>query len=272
MAVPYLSCMHTHTHYCDGSNPPEVLIQKALELGFVSVGFSGHGCSPHDLVGMLPENERSYRAEIRQLQKDYADQIEILLGVEHDYWGVYPDYPYDYMIESIHYIRKNGTQYSVDHTAEIARDAIREGFGGDVYAYCREYYRTCAEAYAQSPAQIAGHLDLVTKFNERMPVIDESDPRYLQPAMEALECAVRRGLVVEVNTGGMAKGYRTSPYPNPVFLRRLRELGGQVMINSDCHNAEKLAYWYPEAVELLRACGFDHGVILRKDGFHEVGI
>lgn len=270
MSVSYLSCAHTHTHYCDGKDAPEVLIQKALELGFVSLGFSGHGCAPHDSVGMLWENELKYRAELRQLQRDYADRIEVLLGVEHDYWGAYPDYAYDYMIESVHYIKAKGVLHGVDWTVDRTETAIREGFDGDAYAYCREYFRTCAAAYEKTPAQIAGHLDLVTKFNEQLPVIDESDPRYLGPAMEALECAVSRGLVVEVNTGAMAKGYRTVPYPNPALLKRLRELNGQVMINSDCHSAPMLNCGYAEATALLQTCGFDHAVILRKTGFQEV--
>lgn len=272
MSAPYLSCAHTHTSYCDGKDAPEILIRKALELGFVSLGFSGHCCAAYDDVGMLPENELAYRVEIRRLQKAYEGRIEVLLGLEHDYWAEYPDYNYDFMIESIHYIKAKGEFHSVDWTIDKTKTAIREGFDGDVYAYCKEYYRTCAAAYAGSPAQIAGHLDLVTKFNERLPVIDETDSRYLQPAMEALDCAVDRGMVVEINTSAMAGGYRTAPYPNPVLLKRLRERKGQVMINSDCHSADKLDWRYPESVELLKACGFDHAVILRKNGFQEVGL
>lgn len=272
MTVPYLSCAHTHTRFCDGLDAPEALVRAALDRGFVSLGFSGHGAADYDGAAMTPENELAYRAEIRRLQAAYDGRIEILLGQEHDALSPYADFPYEFLIESVHYIPIPGGRRCVDWGADRAEKTVREDFGGDPYAYCRAYFETCARAYEASPAQIAGHLDLVTKFNEGFRQFDETDPRYLDPAFAALECAVRRGMVVELNTGAIARGYRTAPYPGPALLRRLAELGGQVMVNSDCHNAALLTCWYEESAAYLRACGFRSVAILRKSGFQEVGI
>lgn len=266
----FRSCAHTHTHYCDGKNTPEDMILAAIDLGFVSLGFSGHGIASYDIVSMKPEQELAYRKEIRALQEKYADRIEILLGQEHDCLSPYAEFPYDYLIESVHHLRQPNGYWDVDWDQYHTDIAIKEGFGGDVYAYCKAYFETCADAYSHSPAQIVGHLDLVCKFNQKTPLFDENDPRYLQPAMEALECAVDRGMVVEVNTGGMAKGHRNIPYPTKPILRRLKELGGEVIVNSDCHDKTKLTYGYDLARELLLSCGFDHTLILRKHGFEEV--
>lgn len=270
--VPYLSCAHTHTCFCDGLDTPEIMVLAALDRGFVSLGFSGHGAADYDDAAMTPEKEMAYRAEVRRLQGAYAGKIELLLGQEHDALSPYAAFPYEFLIESVHYIPASGEMRCVDWSAERTEDTIRRYFGGDPYAYCRAYYKTCAAAYENSPAQIAGHLDLVTKFNEGSRQFDESDRRYLDPALEALECAVRRDMVVELNTGAVARGYRTAPYPGFPLLRRLRELGGRVMVNSDCHNAALLTCWYEEAADCLRACGFRSVVILRKNGFQEVGI
>ncbi len=265
-------CAHTHTNFCDGRDAPEAMVQAALNRGFAALGFSGHGAAAYDSAAMSPENERRYRAEIQRLQRAYDGQLEICLGQEHDALSPYADFPYEFLIESVHYISVQGVKRCVDWSAEQTEQTIRQAFGGDAYAYTRAYFETCARAYAASPAQIAGHLDLVAKFNEGFCQFSETDPRYLGPALEALDCAVRRGMVVELNTGAMARGCRASPYPGPALLRRLRDLGGKVMVNSDCHDARFLTFWYAEAAAYLQALGFRSVVTLRKNGLREVAL
>ena len=36
------SNFHTHTTFCDGKSTAEEMVQRALELGFDRLGFSGH--------------------------------------------------------------------------------------------------------------------------------------------------------------------------------------------------------------------------------------
>lgn len=271
MSDIFRSCAHNHTVFCDGKSTPEEMVLRAIELGFVSLGFSGHGYAPYDPTGMPRKDEIKYREEVKRLRKVYGDKIEILLGVEHDALMPYDNYPYEFMIESVHNLYKDRYVYSVDWDQPHLEDAIRV-HGGDIYDYCKVYFDTCAETYLHSPAQIAGHVDLVCKFNEKTPLFDENDPRYLGPAFEALDCALEKGMIIEVNTGAMARGYRTTPYPNPAILKRVKEKGGKVMVNSDCHDAKNLLFGYEDARELLLRCGFDSAVILRKQGFEEVGL
>ena len=44
-----LSNLHTHSTFCDGVNTPEEIVKSAVERGFSSVGFSGHGYTDFDL-------------------------------------------------------------------------------------------------------------------------------------------------------------------------------------------------------------------------------
>ncbi|MBQ6088027.1 MAG: hypothetical protein IJK95_00550, partial [Firmicutes bacterium] len=60
----------------------------------------------------------------------------------------------------------------------------------------------------------------------------------------------------EVNTGAMAKGYRTVPYPSADTLSVIKEMGGQLIINSDCHKAEKLDHGFAEAKTAIEKAGF----------------
>lgn len=263
-----LSCVHTHNTFCDGKQEPEAMVLSALEKGFVSLGISSHSPEPFDDYGV--QDEAAYCREIQRLQEKYRDRIELLLGLEHEALAPYSEYPYDYQIESCHYLVYGGEAASVDNTEAITRQVIDRYCGGDPYRFCRDYFRVCAEAYQHTPAVIAGHLDLVTKFNEDGHLFDEEDPRYLGPAMEALETAVKKDLVLEVNTGAMARGYRTTPYPGKTLLKRILELGGRLMLNSDCHNAPQLGWKFDETEEYLKSFGVSSLWVLRKSGWTEV--
>ena len=270
MCELFRSCVHTHTVFCDGADTPQAMAEAALARSFISLGFSGHGTAAYDSAAMSPEQETAYQQAVRALQAQYQGRLEILLGVEHDSLSPYSPFPYDYLIESVHYFAHQGELLCVDWSQEETISHIARF--SDPYAYCKAYFAQCAAAYEKSPAQIAGHLDLVAKFNSGGTLFDEDDPRYRAAALEALEVAVSRGMAVEVNTGAIARGYRTVPYPAPSLLRALREMGGQVILTSDCHDARFLTCHYRETAELLRSCGFTEVLVLRRDGFHAVSM
>ncbi len=266
------SNVHTHTTFCDGKNSVEEMVLAAIERDFVSLGFSIHGWTPYEAVPVTLEKEALYRAEVRRVREKYRGQIEILLGAERD--ALYPrDFSeYEYLIDSTHFIVKDGEYLCIDRSAAYMEDAVRRHFGGDYYAYCRAYFRLEAEVCAQSDAAFIGHIDLVRKFNEGNRYFDEEDPRFLAPALEAVECAVARNLPIEMNSGAIARGYRSAPYPSAALLRRIRELGGEILINGDSHSAAALETGYDLCVDLARACGFDHVLRLRASGWEELGL
>lgn len=43
-----------------------------------------------------------------------------------------------------------------------------------------------------------------------------------------------------MNTGAIARGYRTTPYPAPFILKELKNLGCGIIISSDCHDKLQL--------------------------------
>lgn len=234
---------HTHTTYSDGKNTPEEMIQAALARGFVRLGFSDHGYAPHDPASMSLEGEALYRAEVHALQTKYAGQIEILLGYEHDFSMPDADLsPYDYVIESVHFFERDGEYISIDQSAQTLQRAIDTWYQGDPYRMCADYFDTLCRSIMSARGQIVGHIGLVTKFNEGNRMFDMEDPRYLNPAKEALRCAVERNMLVEINTGAMSRGYRTEPYPGRTLINALLDMGGQLILSSDCHRAEWIDY------------------------------
>ena len=64
------------------------------------------------------------------------------------------------------------------------------------------------------------------------------------------------GALLEVNTGGMARGYVSEPYPSWDILRAWRDLGGGVILGSDCHDARLMDFAFADVLARLRAEGF----------------
>jgi len=256
--------LHTHSSFCDGQNTPEELVCAAIALKMDSLGFSGHSPSPWSGEAWACMNVPAYRAEILRLKQKYEEKISIFLGIEQDMDSPPQNGPWDYVIGSVHQVWSDGVPVYMDDTAEGMAQAIQVYFGGDPYALAEAYYRRLATL---TGCQIVGHFDLLTKFNEGNAFFDEEHSRYQHAALEALEALSGRGLIFEMNTGAMSRGYRKQPYPAPFLLQALQARNERICITSDCHNAKDLLYAFPEAAQLARGCGFRETWLLTREGF-----
>lgn len=256
--------LHTHTRYCDGKDEPETLIKRALALGFTRLGFSGHGYALCDLdVCMTPEKTAAYQKEILALKETYRDKIEILLGIEQDFYGEPLDFPYDYVIGSVHYIQKGQDYLCVDDSSERFLAEAEKLFGGDLRDVVEAYYDNVGRVVEQTGCNIVGHFDLITKFNREGRFFDEGSQWYRDAALAAMGKVAQSKPksrtffgpqdmpVIEINTGAMAKGYQDRPYPDRFLLEAAERLGFPLVLSSDCHNAEFLDYKFPELIEEL---------------------
>ena len=54
----------------------------------------------------------------------------------------------------------------------------------------------------------------------------------------------------------MARGYVSEPYPSWDILRAWRDLGGGVILGSDCHDARLMDFAFADVLARLRAEGF----------------
>ena len=268
------SNLHTHTTFADGKHTAEEVVLSAIDAGMDVLGFSEHSFHSHPTVfGMKsPEREEEYRQEIERLKVVYADRIKILCGIEQDSQSGVPNSVYDYVIGSVHYISLNGELCSVDHTAEKTKSAIKTHCGGDPMLYAKAYFEALARVEEDTQSDIVGHFDLLTKFDERAAIFDTSDPRYIKAGLEALDALLEKDVIFEVNTGAMSRGYRTTPYPAPIFLRRIAEKRGNVVLSSDAHNKSHLTYGFDAALQIIKASGIGSVLTMTKDGWKNITI
>ena len=263
---------HTHTTYCDGKESVESMIQAALQKGFVRLGFSGHAFNdfrPQDqnIWCMSLERTAQYVAEVRKMAEKYQNEIEILCGIEQDYCAGVSTAGYDYVIGSVHYVEKDGIYYCVDESPAALETAIREGFGGDPYALTKRFFEMEANVVRKTNASCIGHFDLVTKFNEGNRFFDPMDLRYRRAALTALDALAETGKPLELNTGGVYRGFRTEAYPSAQLLKDWRERGGDVILSSDSHDGASLGFRFAEAAQLLKELGYSSVKTIGKTGF-----
>ena len=238
--------LHMHTTWSDGKNTPEEMILEAIRLGLETVGISDH--SSGDPCGMTLEQSADYRAEIAALKEKYAGQIRVLCGLERDF--LTDDFnEYDYTIGSVHWLpMPDGHRVSIDWTPEKLREGAEKYFGGDFYALAEAYYAAVARVVEVTKCDIIGHFDLITKFIEQDPQFDVNHPRYVKAWQDAADTLLKTGRPFEINTGAMSRGYRTEPYPAKDIRDYIRAHGGKLILSSDSHRKETIAYRFNEFI------------------------
>jgi len=263
--------LHTHSTYCDGKDTPEEMIRAAMARGFSSLGFSMH--SPTGRTAIITADKlEAYRTEVLRLQEKYRGIFGVFLGIEYDFHSLCGAEGFEYTIASVHALLTEEGVRGFDTDLDATREYIRRYFAGDALRFSRTYYETLAEFPRLGNFDILGHVDLVTKNNELGRFFDTSSPEYLDHALEAVHALAGKIPLFEVNTGAVARGYRTAPYPQPEILREMRQLGYGAVITSDCHDSRFIDCCFDEAAELLRANGFRSRFILTENGFAETAL
>lgn len=265
-----LANFHTHTTFCDGKNTPEEMVLAALEKGFTAVGFSGHGTTAYDLRYCMRDME-GYIAEIERVRQRYKKDLRIYLGVEEDSWAPVDRGRFDYIIGSSHYLRVDEQYYPVDSSVDYLHRAI-EAMGGDALAAAQAYFGALCDYIEWRKPDIIGHFDLLTKFDEQEHPLFLGDPAYMELARGFIRRAAQSGCVFEVNTGAMARGLRTSPYPCDELLYELKKCGARLILSSDSHSADTLDFAFEEVREMLMDIGFVKLITLTDNGFMEYAI
>ena len=236
---------HVHTTFSDGKNTPEEMVKAAIEKGMAEIGFSDHSYTYFDESYCIKKEQiAEYQREIADLKEKYKGQIKILCGIEQDLYSNESTKGYDYVIGSVHYVKNGGKFYSVDDSEECFVSVAESVFGGDYYAFAEEYFNTVACFNERADIGIIGHFDLIAKFNEKGKFFDETDKRYKSAFKAAADKLILAGKVFEINTGAIARGYKTEPYPSDKIRAYIKGKGGKFILSSDSHLKENLCFHF----------------------------
>lgn len=257
---------HTHNRWCDGQGEIAAVVEAALAAGLRQIGISSHAPVPFDTSYALALADlAAYRADVLRVREEYAGRIEVLLGLELDALPALRDFNrdqvlslgFDYGIGSIHYLGADeaGQLWELDLSEERFAGLLEERYHGDIRQLVEDYYALNAELADYPGVNIAGHLDRGVKlWNAGDRYFREDAPWYRAAVERALRSYAAAGTIVELSTGGWRRGLG-APFPSEWIVRRCRDLGVRVTVNSDSHRPEHLTFAYDQALALLRETG-----------------
>lgn len=103
---------------------------------------------------------------------------------------------------------------------------------------------------------IIGHPDLIRKTNCKTHFFNEEDMWYKRELKATAKEIAHAGVISEINTGAIARGYMNDMYPSSYFLSLLHDAGVPVTINSDAHTTGGLDCAFDEAKLRAKKAGY----------------
>lgn len=256
--------LHTHHDRCGHAEGGiEDYIRSAIGRGLSVIGISDHSPyfahpedHPHPAIAMAASEFPNYVKEVLRLKERYKDKIEVLLGVESDffpehahvYQKVYAEYPFDYIIGSVHQVdgvsifNKNRWE----HLTNAQKQAVKE-----------RYYELIGRSASSGMFDILGHIDAMKAYY----------PAFSDIQTEAVERTLKligeHDIAIEVNTSGKTKAVG-GWYPAEPILEMALHYGVSVTFGSDAHTPERVADEWEEVRKKLKEIGFTSWCYFRQ--------
>lgn len=273
--------MHTHHERCGHARGTiEDYIREAIGYGLQVIGISDHNPLfyaeedyPYPTV-MMPKSEfPRYVAEVLRLKEQYRDKIDVLLGVEGDYYNeqhvplyraVFDQYPFDYVIGSCHMMKPGHNVFN---------QALWDGLDEQAMIDLKEFYLQQIQASVRTGMfDIIGHMDAL-KASYYAHVVHPAFPDFASiptPLLdETLQLMAAREQVMEVNSAFLRNyswkfGNETNRwYPSVDTLERAHHFGVRLSFGSDAHVPHHVAYEFEQVRETLRAIGYKQWYIFK---------
>lgn len=270
---------HTHSYFCDGEENPQKYVEEAIKHGIKALGFSSHAPLPFPNDWTMKSSDlQRYCQLIRSLQRENEDKLQIFLGLEVDFIpGVIgPNFSQiqslglDYIIGSVHHVEKDsqGKYWSIDVSPETFAQGLNQIFGGDIIQAVEFYYSLIRQMVREAPPPILGHLDIIKKYNTEENYFSEDEDWYRKTVFDTLKIISKSSSILEVNTGGLARGVTDSLYPSKWILKRCFELGIPITLSSDAHTPTDITAGFDEAAAVLQDIGYKELYILNSKDWH----
>lgn len=250
MTSPLLYETHSHTPLCKhAKGEPTEYAAAAKARGLRGLTVTCHNPMPDGFsasVRMREDELPAYLDLVAQAREQYAGEVDVLLGLEADYFEGHENYverqlqstDFHYVLGSVH--------------PQIAEFRKRYA-NGDPSELQRTYFRLIAQAAETKLFDSMSHPDLIK--NE---TVDDWQPTTIMDDIcRALDRVAATGVAMELNTSGRNKRIREMN-PFPEMLREMQSRGIPVTLGADAHCPERVGDNFGPALELLAECGFEH--------------
>jgi len=257
--------LHTHHLRCGHAEGSiEDYVRAAIAADLQVIGISDHSpyfASPEDqafpYIAMAKSQFAEYIEEVLRLKAQYADRIEVLLGVESDFFpehldiyrNAYAPYPFDYIIGSVHQsggvsIFNRNRWKGLDERAMVEQK--------------ERYYDLIRQSARSGLFQILGHIDAMKGYYPAFSDIPAA------AAIDAtLETIAECDIAIEINTSGGTKDVG-GWYPSDEILERALHYGVRVTFGSDSHVPGRIGEDWHRVRARLREIGYREWVFYRQ--------
>ena len=264
---------HTHNSLCRHAvGSIEDYIKIAIERGLNVIGISDHfpyeylsseipslEDIPYEGYAMPTNNLESYILQLDNLSEKYADQIHVRTAFEIDffkhqdhvlnkYLNNYLD-KLDYILGSVHILFGKAGIFAFDDGRFLNK--YKEYDDNDEIFI--EFYNSL-QTMIKSPTferDIITHFDLPKKFDKRV----EDKGKVMEKVVETLELVKKKDLTVEINTSGLRKKVKEQ-YPSLDIIKHIYNLEIPILLGSDAHKPEDVAYEFQSITKTLKNIGF----------------
>lgn len=272
------SNFHTHSLYSDGKAEMKAYCDKAIELGFHSLGFSDHAPVKFDNSFSIPiEKLEEYFQQVELMKERYKNKLQVFTSLEADFIpGKSYDFDFfrqkakmDYIIGSIHlvYNKAKDSMWFIDGGDQQVWDkGLANIFDGDIKKGVKCFYEQNIEMIEEHKPEVVGHLDKIKMHNKER--LFSTQDKWYQGLVEAcLTSMKRQGSVLEVNTRGLYKGRCQELFPSPEVAIKAQKMGIPMLLSSDAHHPDELNGAYDSVIETLKQSGIKELVEFSIDGW-----
>lgn len=251
---------HTHTTLCGHAQGfPEEYVDQAINIGLKRIGFSDHApllTHTDPSISMSIKELPTYHKIVETLQKKYKKDIEVFVGIESDYVPGYEQqikemlsqYPYDYVIGSVHFIAEWGFDDPIQ---------FKEWHQRDVNKVYRQYFQLLRQSASCQLFDILAHVDLVKKFDFH-PTEDMTSE-----IEENAKVFKKSGVVIEINSSGLRKPAKEI-YPSLSHLKIYAKHHVPIIFGSDAHKPSQVGQDFDQSKALALAAGYKEYVLIEN--------
>ena len=277
---------HTHSelcHHAKGTIKDYVI--KAIDLKLDTIGICDH--FPYEFlknIERIPYKEYAISLEeiedylliAENLKEKYKSKINVRIGFEVDFFenqepalnihlNKIKD-RLDYILGSIHILNFNDGRGAWGFDDSRFKEEYQNYGPDNVYL---EYFKTQQKMLKSTKfdLDIISHFDLPKKFNN-FPNVKEPIENEV---VKTLELIKKRDVAMEINTGGLRKDVKQQ-YPNKEIIQRMYEHDIPVLLGSDAHSPESIAYEFKRIINMLKEIGYSQLAHFnkRKTSFFEI--
>lgn len=247
--------LHTHTGRSDGSGNDEEYVLRAIEKGFVTLGFSDHAPlkfnDGFEAGFRVPlQQAKAYVEDIKALKKCYEHRIDILVGFELEYYPEYFDKTLSEMVEwGVEYLVLGQHFVDPEHPeTPRSRHVIRGSTSEELLS---DYVDRIVQAMETEKFTYVAHPDMF---------LFSGDKKVYQKQMRKICVAAKKlDIPLEINLLGI-RGKRC--YPNTTFWELAAEENAPVTLGADAH--APMDVYDPCAVEVANG-------MVKRYGLNYVG-